>query len=130
MIIVIVKSLKPPFPVRNGGLGIRRVASLALSAFLALAAKTLDLQALILTRGSTIADQSVVALSALWSSTHNLPCPSQPSASKQLSWDAPCIASDSDSILVWCSIIHHRARLLAVTASHAGDWLHVLPISN
>src|SRR3954470_21266615 len=84
--------MQASLPVRNGGLGIRRVASLAPSAFLASAAKTLDLQVLILTRCSTIPDQSVVALSALWSSTHNLPCPSQPSASKQLSWDAPPVS--------------------------------------
>ena len=25
---------------------------------------------------------------------------------------------------------HHRARLLAVAAPHAGDWLHALPISS
>ena len=76
--------IQASLPVKDGGLGIRRVASLASSAFLASAASTLDLQDHILSL-SIISDQDVSALRQIWSVTHILPCPTAPLHSKQQS---------------------------------------------
>lgn len=122
--------IQASLPVKEGGLGIRRVASLAPSAFLASAASTLDLQKLILAGSSTAPDAAVESVGALWSSTHNLPCPPPSTASLQQSWDRPQI--DTDLAAVQSSAIddHNRARVLAVASPHAGDWLYALPITN
>ena len=117
-------------PVKDGGLGIRRVALLAPSAFLASAASTDDLQELILARCSTSFDTGVDAIRTMWSTTHNLPCPAHPASSKQATWDRPCITADKTSVLADAKESHDRARLLATTALHSGDWLHALPISS
>ena len=122
--------IQASLPVKVGGLGIRRVASLAPSAFLASAASTLDLQEYILSRSTINPDQAVAALRELWSSTYNLPCPAAPLASKQHSWDKPSLDIDSAAVLAGALDNHHRARVLAVSAPHAGDWLYALPISN
>ena len=117
-------------PIKDGGLGVRRVASLASSAFLASAASTLDLQEHILYRSATSPDHSEATIRELWRTTHNLPCPSAPSSSKQQSWDKPSISCDTAAVLAGALDNHHRARVLAVSAPHTGDWLHALPISN
>ena len=51
-------------------------------------------------------------------------------ASKQTTWDKPYIDRDKAAVLDSAPDSHHRARLLAVAAPHAGDWLHALPISS
>src|SRR5213080_4788539 len=76
-------------PVKDGGLGIRRVASLATSAFLASAAGTLDIQDQILNSCQSLPDHSVTTARTTWSTCHNLPCPVLPDAAKQQSWDQP-----------------------------------------
>ena len=53
-----------------------------------------------------------------------------PSASKQLIWDTPVVTADKSTLVANAFDTHHKARLLAVTAPHAGDWLHALPISS
>ena len=108
-------------------MGIRRVASLAPSAFLASAASTHDLQEHILARSGTHSDDSLSTVRTLWTTTTNLPCPNLPSAAKQTSWDKPYINHDKAAVLDSAPDSHHRARLLAVAAPHAGDWLHALP---
>ena len=108
----------------------RRVASLASSAFLASAASSLALQDLILARCDPCTDAAFSDLSSLWSSTHNLPCLCPPLASVQKAWDRPFIDSDKELILSSAADSHHRATLLAASAPHSGDWLHALPISS
>src|SRR6266516_1291602 len=122
--------IQASLPVKNGGLGIRRVASLASSAFLASAASTLDLQEHIFSQSATIPDPAVAALRELWSTTHNLPCSTALQASKQQSCDQPLLATDTAAVLAGAPDNHHRVRVLAVSAPHAGDWLYALPISN
>ena len=51
-------------------------------------------------------------------------------SSQNFTWDKPCINRDKSAVLDSAPDSHHRARLLAVTAPHAGDWLHALPISS
>ena len=97
---------------------------------MASAASTLALQDHILARCSPCPDSAVVLVGSSWSTTHNIPHPTDTSASKQSSWDAPCVAADKSALLAHATDSHHRARLLAVTAPHAGDWLHALPISS
>ena len=60
--------LQASLPVRDGGLGVRRVSSLALPAYLASAASTLSLQNEILSgcAGSFLPDLLVVMLGFLW----------------------------------------------------------------
>ena len=122
--------IQASLPVADGGLGIRRVASLAPSAFLASAASTHDLQEHILARCGIRPDEAVSTVRTLWTTTSNLPCPTVPSASKQATWDKPFIVRDKSAIQDSAPDSHHRARLLAVAAPHAGDWLHALPISS
>ena len=40
------------------------------------------------------------------------------------------VSIDTAAVLAGALDNHHRARVLAVSAPHAGDWLYALPISN
>jgi len=119
-------------PVKVGGLGVRRVTSLAPSAFLASAAGTETLQQQLLLRSSTAVtvDTSVTLVRDLWSSTYNLSAPCGVAAHKQSSWDKPVIAAELDKLSSSLSDTIDKARLLAVTSPHSGDWLHALPLSS
>ena len=117
-------------PVYAGGLGIRRVTSLAPSAFLASAACTHDLQAQILTSSTIPDDTALMAARLSWSSAHNQPFPTLPAALKQAAWDKPSIAADTAKVLADAKNPIDLARLLACSAPHSGDWLHALPISS
>ena len=117
-------------PVKDGGLGVRRVALLASPAFLASAASSLALQDLILSRCNSCPDADLSRIRSLWCFSHNLPEPCPPLASVQKAWDRPFIEADKAMLLDSAPDQHHRARLLAVSAPHAGDWLHALPISS
>ena len=125
-----IQWLQASLPVKDGGLGIRRVVSLALPAFLASAASTQVLQSLILSRCIPCTDSSFSSLCVSWSSTNNIPCPGPPLASSQKAWDRPYIETDKATVFADALDQHHSARLLAVCAPHAGDRLHVLPISS
>ena len=67
-------------PVSDGGLGLRRVASLAPSAFLASAACTRPLQDLILSKISDIPAYDDSAIMALWATGLSQPCPTDAAA--------------------------------------------------
>jgi hypothetical protein len=125
--------IQASLPVRNGGLGIRRVSSLAPSAFLASAAGTRDLQAKILQRCNAPDDSAATAVLEYWSERYNktgVMLPTGDAVAKQREWDQPCIAVDVCRLLSSVSERRHQARLLAVSAPHSGDWLHALPISS
>ena len=68
--------LQASLPVKEGGLGVRRVTSLAPSAFLASAAGTAVLQQQLLLRSPTFAtaDAAVSLVSNVWFSAHNRSC--------------------------------------------------------
>jgi hypothetical protein len=124
--------IQASLPVRNGGLGIRRVSSLAPSAFLASAAGTRDLQVKILPRLQASSDSAVNQVLALWSVRFNpasVTCPVGATAGIQREWDKPCVAADICTLLSSLPDRRDQARLLAVSAPHSGDWLHALPIS-
>ena len=48
----------------------------------------------------------------------------------QQSWDRPQIDADMAAVQSSAFDDHNRARVLAVDAPHAGDWLYALKISN
>jgi hypothetical protein len=47
----------------------------------------------------------------------------------QRAWDSLIVKGEYDQLLDRYSEPNHRARLLAASAPHSGDWLHALPIS-
>ena len=85
-------------PVGYGGLGLRRVASLAPSAFLASAASTRVLQDSILSHCGIFAEACRDQILAMWSTTTGRPNLDGADAFKQRSWDTPCLSLDKDKI--------------------------------
>ena len=131
--LIDIQGIQASLPVRNGGLGVRRVSSLAPSAFLASAAGTRDLQELILANCDATVDSAVDLVMLQWTLTHGQPDvspPNGPLAATQREWDKPCIAADIARLALSLPGRHHQARLLAVSTPHSGDWLHALPISS
>jgi hypothetical protein len=119
-------------PVKAGGLGIRSVFSIASSAFLASVKSTELLQLQILARcpldshdchfDKTLAD---------WCSKYpSLQPPTGQLARRQSSWNKPYVDATYASLLNAQLDDHGKARLLAASAAHSGDWLHALPISS
>jgi hypothetical protein len=128
-----VRWIQASLPVRNGGLGVRRVSSLAPSAFLASAAGTRDLQDMTPHRCDISADSAVDHVLEQWTIIHGQSDVSRPvgtSAAKQREWDKPSICADLARLMASLPDRHHQARLLAVSTPHCGDWLHALPISS
>jgi hypothetical protein len=121
--------LQASLPVRVGGLGVRRVASLAIPAYLASAASTLELQNSLLANCQVLPDSLVDSYTSTWSENFGVP-PLLPASCKQGSWDAPQIAADVSRVVSSCNDPYHRARLTDVMAPHSGDWLFALPISS
>ena len=86
--------LQASLPIRDGGLGVRRVSALALPAFLASAASTRSLQTEILTSVPSSPDEVFETYLATWSSKFSSDSPPEPSSHKQSSWDRPGVLSD------------------------------------
>ena len=120
--------LQASLPIKEGGLGIRRVASLALPAYLASAASTDTLQIQILDRCRPPADHHRHEYLTSWSNLAG-PISVAPSA-KQSSWDYPIVLSDRRKVEESLSSPFQRASFLAATAPHSGDWMYALPISS
>ena len=120
--------LQASLPVRNGGLGLRRVSSLASSAFLASAAGTRQLQDLILHRVNTANDDiyDSCLTNRISSGTQS---PDDSDIHKQRMWDKAVVDAEYTQLISKYKEPSHRARLLAAAAPHSGDWLHTVPIS-
>ena len=116
-------------PVRHGGLGIRSVATLAPSAFLASAAGTQRLQSLILQKCNITTEDISNSTSAVhWASlSGSAPLPAEIC---QRSLDGLVTAKTFQSLVDTRTEPVERARLLAAAAVHSGDWLHATPISS
>jgi len=123
--------IQASLPVGDGGLGIRSVAALAPSAFLASAASTRLLQTSLLPTRSPGSDIEVDQALALWSSRgHQGAAPSGPEEGLQSSWDRPWIVLKREDLATLAgSDPYHRARLLACPDKISGAWLEALPIS-
>ena len=116
-------------PVDVGGLGIRSVALLAPSAFLASAAASLDLQSSLLPGGFSSPDPAVDFALGTWASRHNTPAPVGLSATRQRAWDEASVMAGLEILKANNQEQYHKARLLASQASHSGDWLRAWPIT-
>ena len=120
--------LQASLPVRNGGLGVRRVSSLASSAFLALAAGTRQLQDHQLLGRWTGSVCDVDFDQCLAGRLHP-DMPEGKAAGRQKEWDTLSVQEEYSQLLARYTEPCHRARLLAASSDHSGDWLHALPIA-
>ena len=50
-------------------------------------------------------------------------------AGRQKEWDRLLVQEEYSQLLASYTEPRHRARLLAASSGHSGDWLHVLPIA-
>src|SRR6218665_2486532 len=116
----IFNPIQATLPIRDGGLGVRRVSRLATSAFLASAASTKSLISAILSKE----EWGDAHLDELLEARKNTQPSSAESIWKQKMWDRPLIESDKAVVSI------NRARLNAVTSPHAGDWLSTIPVRN
>lgn len=117
-------------PVRDGGLGIRSVSSLAQSAFLASVSSTLYLQSLLTEKCAALPNSHFDSLKCKWSSLHTIPTPTGLQATKQKSWDEPFIKNSCNELRNELLDNYHRACFNAASAPHSGDWLQALPITS
>ena len=124
-----VQWIQASLPVKAGGLGIRRAASLALPAYLASATSTASLKDLILIRSVAAADKYYTLYRSNWSLAYNQSFPLDATACKQRAWDEPIVKDDINHLFA-TAFQRDKSRLLAVTSSHSGDWLHALPIAS
>ena len=122
--------IQATLPVRDGGLGVRRVSMLALPAFLASAASTLCLQDEILFECQCQPDDPLVAsYLSLWSASFGA-LPTGPASHRQAVWDRPGIDTIKDELQSALIDPRQKATFLAATAPHSGDWLNALPIAS
>jgi len=118
-------------PVRNGGLGIRSAQMLAPSAFLASAASTLELQQSILPPSiQTLPDKSTETAEISWAALSGVSKPTGQQCCIQKAWDGPVSANQLSCIFSRTSSDTDKARLLAASSPHTGDWLHAPPIAS
>jgi len=120
--------LQASLPVKEGGLGVRRVSPLAISAFCSSAASSSSLQSAILSSHPCPSDFFLDTYQARWSKIHGTVPTGDPSH-KQSTWDRPGILKDR--ALVESSLVDPRqkASFLAASTHHSGDWLMALPIT-
>ena len=120
------------FPVKAGGIGVRSVMSIALSAFLSSSTSTQQLQTLLLGKCVwQLSDRHFDNFLDDWCQRHYpVQPPTGTNASKQRSWDMPSVDATFNSLFAAQPDGYHRARLTAVKAPHSGDWLNALPITS
>ena len=120
--------LQASLPIKEGGLGVRKVTTLAIPAFLASAAGTSSLQDSILSSCACPADSVHGRYLNVWSQS-DLPVPPAPLVHKQSAWDRPGIVSVRSQVEDSMTDVRQQAQFLAATAPHSGDWLLALPIT-
>jgi hypothetical protein len=124
-----IQWIQATMPVKDGGLGMRRVSSLALPAYLASAASTLSLQEDILRESSISPDRFLQTYEASWTAAYGSP-PAGTLSFKQSAWDRPGVMADRTLVEAGLAEPRLKASYLAATAPHSGDWLWALPIAS
>ena len=116
-------------PIKSGGLGVRSVAQLALSAFFASAVGCRRLISILLAPLSSLDPFWDLALE-YWQKLTDLPLPLKTFLTyKRLGIFLPLqLTTSFDSS--YSSSPSHLARLLSVSSRESGAWLHVLPIAS
>jgi len=97
-------------PVRDGGLRIRRVAALAIPAFIASAASTLSLQDDLLSDCGKSDNDLFQTYLSIWSEKIREGPDTLPA--KQPFWDRPGVPEDKTRVQATLSSAHHRASFL------------------
>jgi hypothetical protein len=115
-------------PIRDGGLGVRRATSLALPAFLASAASTATLQALILAPHGDFPDTAVDAARAAWCDLHTNAPPTDDLSASQRAWHTA--SKDHDKVTIWYAATSTLGKARHYSRPHVSDWLVALPISS
>ena len=77
-----------------------------------------------------LTDQSVVSVENICTSLSGTSVPTSESKHIQKAWDRPVAVNHIDQLLSRTSNEVDKARLLAATATHSGDWLQVAPIAS
>ena len=113
----------------GGGLGVRRVSSLALPAFLASAVGTLPVQSLILGATADIEDAASASARSIWLRIVGTQDPAACPGHKQSQWDKPLLLETLSSVDTRLQDPYDQARLKATLAPHASDWLYALPLT-
>jgi len=121
-----IQWIQTSLPVRDGGLGIRSVTSLALHAFVASAASTLTLQSDILA-DCAFSNNFLQTYLATWSSQFGDVPEILPT--KQPFWNRPGVLVDKALVEASLNSPHSWASFLAASSQHSGDWLFALPIA-
>ena len=116
-------------PIRMGGLGIRRASSLALPAFLASAARSQLTQSLILALTQVPEDSILEIMRRRWQQSTAETSDFPSSDCKQSSWDTPLLSAAMSGIESRARDSYDLARLNAIQAPHASDWLFALPLA-
>jgi len=111
-----LQCLQASLSVKDGGLNMHRVSSLASSAFLSSVAATGTLQQELLFRSSIAGttDASVSMVRDEWSSAFATDCPTGPAATKQSTWDEAVTALERQTVINSLSNATYRARLLHI----------------
>ena len=118
--------IQASLPIKDGGLGIRSVSTLAPSDFLASAAGTYELQFSILLRSNLTvtpaqghSDTAVDETFSIWQARYDAEQPDGSEAGKQRAWDMASVKAGKD--ILWMSsievrLLHHlRNRLVFLT---------------
>src|SRR5437867_3627811 len=121
--------LRLPFPSGMGGLGLRRVISLALPSYITSAVSSAVLQDALLSHCACLPDSFLSSYSLEWSNLFGT-TPVGDLARKQSSWDRPGISLDISQVWAGLHSSREKAVFLAASAQHSGSWLAALPISS
>ena len=123
--------IQASLPVNARGLRIRRVLSLALSAFQASAASTHSLQSLMLfnCHCRLTRDNHRERLMRTWTTVYNTNTLGSPGDAKPSVWNVPGVMADQAVVMSAFTDNVNSARLLAASAPHIYDWLHALPLT-
>jgi hypothetical protein len=122
--------IQATLPVNMGGLGIRRAHQVAPSAFLAsISGAALLMSEILPHRLSSATDPFVILARDAWTSLGGSSPPTGSLISSQHEWDKEIVSKVKDDLFASAADDYTRARLLAVSSPHAGDWLNAPPIT-
>ena len=115
--------LQASLPIKDGGLGVRRVASLTLPDYLAFAAGTgtVSLQDAILVRYGCPTDSFLDTYRRTWLSTFGTSLAADAVIHKQSHWDRPSVLRDRALVESGVVTCEQQASFRAAAVPHSGD---------